>query len=172
MTFSDNSHFWANFLCRSPNKTMDACSAQKNGCLLFVFRNSFSLFGDLYSGVCRLILYSALGFGWPVDVQWPSRINALHPCFKFIKSHYEDNYNVTHFNISILNKWNFIKPPEKYIMVHDSALHQRNKLHKKIWTKRKSYFKIILIFHPVLVFYCIFVLINSGLVSIRDFLKT
>ncbi len=69
MTFSDNSHFWANFLCRSPNKTMDACSAQKNGCLLFVFRNSFSLFGDLYSGVCRLILYSALGFGWPVDVQ-------------------------------------------------------------------------------------------------------
>lgn len=44
MKFSDNSNFWANFLCQAPNKTMYACSAQENGRLLCISRNSFSLF--------------------------------------------------------------------------------------------------------------------------------
>ncbi len=82
MKFPDNSNFWANFLCRLPNKTMAACSAQKNGCLLCVFMNSFSLFGDficIFSSVlqtecvCRLFFYS-------VDVQYLLTVAVLRCC--------------------------------------------------------------------------------------------
>ncbi len=162
MKFPDNSNFWANFLCRSPNKTMAACSAQKNGCLLCVFMNSFSLFGDficIFSSVlqtecvCRLFfysvdvqylltvadlrrcscvdlwyclcIYSTLSFKCLGEVFFSfflKEINTFiqHGCFKCIKSQYKDNYIVTHFNISILNKWNFIKKTWK--MYHGSQL--------------------------------------------------
>ncbi len=45
----------------------------------------------------------------------------------------------------------------------NSALHHRNKLHSKIYSKRKPFFKIVIIFHNIF-FYYIFNQINTSLV--------
>jgi len=53
----------------------------------------------------------------------------------------------------------------------NSALHHKNKLHFKIYSKRKQFFFQIVIFSQYYCFYCIFNQTNATLVSIRNFFK-
>ncbi len=53
----------------------------------------------------------------------------------------------------------------------NSAAHHSNKLHFNIYTHRNQLFYILIIFHNITVFYCIFDQINAALVSRRDFFQ-